>query len=136
MRLSAAKILSFLLFLTITGTGGCQGSKEKGGAEELTGIWETAEPRYAGCTFEIKEQQIIFENPVSPLSINRIVGTKSSPEGSMTLYEIEYEDRQGLEYTLSLYFHRGKEGEVIWFKNQKGVKWIRKGPPKRDRSEG
>ena len=106
---------------------GCQDSVERSVPLHLIGIWETSDRRYDGCLLEITPEQIIFQNPTTGMSINFIRGIQTTPVGQKTIYNIQYQDREGGDFTLSIYYSRFKEQDVIHFKNQPDLKWTRKG---------
>ena len=89
-------------------------------------MWETEEPRYDGCFFEIMDNQIIFSNSNEDYTeINTITGIKKSVELDKTLYLIEFENNEGLEFKCSLFYMNTGGREVIQFKNQEKVQWVR-----------
>ncbi|MEW6667581.1 MAG: hypothetical protein AB1512_20430 [Thermodesulfobacteriota bacterium] len=106
---------------------GCQDSMQKSVPLHLIGVWETSHPRYNGCLLEITAEQIIFQNPTTGLGINFIRGIRTTPAERKTIYDIEYQDREGGHFTLSLYYSRTQEQDLIQFKNQPDLQWRRKG---------
>ncbi len=106
---------------------GCQSLKDEPFPLELVGVWGTEEPRYEGCLFEIVDNQIIFSNSHEDyIDINSIKGIEKSTEQGETLYVIDFENEEGLEFKASLFYVKTGGREVIHFKNQKNVKWVKK----------
>ena len=94
--------------------------------ERLFGIWETSEPRYAGCWFEIRDKRIIFNNGLMYTNANEIMTIKGVKQGGVGRYDIIYEDLDGEEFTLSLIVYTTNKGDVIRFKHQYNIIWTRK----------
>lgn len=116
-----------ILLILIILLSGCPSRNEESFPQELIGLWETDEPRYDGCSIEISDNQIIFSNSHENYTeFNRITGIEKSVEDGKILYNIDYENKEGLEYKSSLVYMKKGESEVIHFKNQEDVKWIKK----------
>ncbi len=94
--------------------------------DRLSGIWETTEPRYAGCYFEIRNNQIVFHNGLLYSNKNTIMNITGVTDKGVGRYDIHYEDLDGAEYTLSLILYTSKKGDIIRFKNQYQIYWTRK----------
>ena len=92
----------------------------------LSGIWETTEPRYEGCYFEIRDDLIVFHNGLLYSNKNKIMKVKGVTDKGVGRYDIRYEDLDGAEYTLSLVLYTSKKGDIIRFKNQYQIYWTRK----------
>jgi len=120
------KLKILILFIIVTAFLGCQILKDKTIPEELIGVWETSEPRYKDCSFELKDETIIFNNGPDYTNINFITDIEKLPEKDRVLYHIHYEDREGLEYMLSLFYFKASNGGVIRFKNQKEITWTKR----------
>jgi hypothetical protein len=105
---------------------GCQDYPERSVPLHLIGVWETLDRRYDGCLLEITAEHLVFQNPTTGMSINFIRGIQRTPVGQKILYDIRYQDREGGDFTLSLYYSRIKEEDVIHFKNQPQLQWRRK----------
>jgi hypothetical protein len=116
-----------LVLLSMMVWAGCQDSMEKSVPLHLIGVWETSHPRYNDCLIEITAEQIIFQNPAIGININFIKGILTTPEGPKTLYDIHYQDREGGDFTLSVYYSRIRDQDMLQFKNQADLQWTRKG---------
>jgi hypothetical protein len=99
--------------------------------DELVGVWETSEPKYKGCYFELTEDLMIFVNEahLEKRSVNRISGIKKTDRGKQVLYtfsyEVHFEDEEGKKGKFSFYYDPS-EGGAIRFKNQLEIKWIKR----------
>ena len=120
------KLKIFAIWIIVIVLTGCQIRGDKSVPEELMGVWETSEPRYEGCSFEINDKLIIFKNGPTYTNVNHITDIDRSAEEKRTLYHINYVDRDGQEYKFSLFYYRTGTGGVIRFKNQKDIEWTRK----------
>jgi hypothetical protein len=122
MKRKVTILLILALFLS-----GCSSWKEEPFPQDLIGRWETDEPRYDGCSFEITKNQIIFSNiHENYIDINTIKGIEKTVEDDKILYHIDYENNEGLEYKFSLVYMNKGGRDVIHYKNQKEVKWVKK----------
>lgn len=120
------KIKILILITIVTVFLGCQVFRDKTIPEELIGLWETSEPRYEDCTFELKDEMIIFNNYPEYTNINYITDIEKSPEKDRVLYHIHYEDQEGQEFKLSLFYDKTADVGVIRFKNQKEIIWTKR----------
>jgi hypothetical protein len=107
----------------------CQPPYDPNLIERLTGVWETTEPRYAGCYFEIRDDQIIFNNGLFYTNTNSIMKITGVMDHGVGSYDILYEDMDGEEYKLSLVIYKSKKGDIIRFKNQYQIYWTKKPHP-------
>ena len=130
------KIKGAVFFLILFALFACHSPGIDGAAEKLLGVWETTEHRYKNCTFEIKKEEIIFSNEVSHRDVNRIKRIETLPKPEGVLYNIHYENKEKLKYTLSLVYSKRKTGEVIYFINQKNTLWTRATPSERKGVKG
>jgi hypothetical protein len=92
---------------------------------ELLGVWETSEPKYKDCFFEIGEDTIIFLNKALPepsIDSNIISRTEIASEDGETLYTIYYNKIGEEVYQFSFYYYQ-HDGSSIRFKNQKDIEW-------------
>ena len=119
LKILAIWIIVIILF-------GCQNSQDKTVPEELAGVWATMEQRYKGCTFEIKDKLIVFNNSPDYTVVNDITGIEKFSEEGKTLYHIYYKNIEGLEYKFSLIYCKVRNRGVIRFKNQTDIEWIRR----------
>lgn len=126
MRITSDKLKKLALCIIVTSFLGCQIWKDKTVPEELVGVWETSAPRYKNCFFELKGEMITFNKGLDYINVNLITDIEKSPEQEGILYDIHYEDEEGQEYKLSLFYFKTPDGGVIRFKNQKEIKWTRR----------
>jgi hypothetical protein len=127
LKTRLAGISSFLFLLSVMTWTGCEAPADRSVPLHLIGTWETSDRRYEGCLLEITSEQIVFQNPATGMTINFIRGIRTTPVGQKSLYDILYHDREGAEFTLSLYYSRVREQDVIHFKHQSEMQWKRKG---------
>ncbi|MBN1106342.1 MAG: hypothetical protein JXL84_23250 [Deltaproteobacteria bacterium] len=116
-------VLAFLLVLSLSA---CQNRPSVATLDDLRGVWETDEPRYERCTFQITAKKIIFENGLAFTDIYYIREIDRAQDGGNILYTIHYENREGLRYRLSLFYSKTEQGPVICFKNQKYIVWTKR----------
>jgi len=127
MKILTIKFKILTILIIVTALFGCQKWKDKTVPKELLGVWVTAEQRYASCTFEVTDKMIIFNNnSLDYAAINHITGIEKIIEEGRTLYHIDYKDSGGLESRLSLFYSRGRNGDMVRFKNEMGVVWTKK----------
>jgi hypothetical protein len=126
VRSSVLKGLAPLFFFAVL--IGCQMGKDSTAlsVEELTGVWQTTEPRYEDCSFEIQGDSILFTNDLSEVHINHINDIEKVSDGKGTLYHILYKDDEGQKYKLSLLYFKSPDGDIIKFKNQQDIEWKRR----------
>ncbi len=94
--------------------------------DEIIGKWETSDPNYEACFFELKKEEIIFktaEGDINVYAISKIKREKESLPEKVS-YSIYYADREGLEYMFPLYYSPADNGEIR-FKNQQQIVWTR-----------
>lgn len=97
--------------------------------KDLSGKWITDNPAYADCGLEITKDWIVFSKGLTHklfYSITKIEDI-TSKDSDKTLFKIYYEDEDGYEYTLSLFYYHTGEGDVLQFKHQKQLLWQREG---------
>lgn len=114
------QILIALAVLTALVSYGCKKTEV---ADELIGIWETAEPKYSGATFEFQEERIIIgdiEGDVNSYLITKIKRKKVKDEQRF-FYDIAYKDQNGLEFKFLIYYDPANE--EIRLKNQDEIAW-------------
>ena len=121
-----SRLKGLMLVLGFAVLFGCQMSRDTTVPDELIGEWVTTEPRYQDCSFEIQKETIIFNKGTAHTDMNSIEEITKIPEKEKTLYHIYYEDKQGQEYKLSLFFFKTHDGGIICFKNQQNIIWSRK----------
>lgn len=105
---------------------GCAYWEDKTLPEQLYGIWETDEPRYQGCYLEIRKESLIFHTIEGDSVLNWVTKIETVPEPDKTLFNIYYEDREGLDYLLSLYYIETEDRDIIQFKNQDQIEWTKR----------
>lgn len=117
-------LLGAFVFLTVFFEFGCvKTAKIQGG---LFGMWETSAPKYEGCYFSLGRYTLDFrtkEETTNTYYIKRIKRRTSYEEGR-TLYIIIYENKEGQEMEMPLYYY--EEENAIRFKNQEKILWTRR----------
>ena len=120
------KLKGFAACVILAALFGCQMRTVKTVPEELRGQWETSAPLYVDCTFELRDKLIIFRKGTTYIDINHVKEIEISPEKGRVLFIITYENKEGGEYKLSLFYFETEKGDVIRFKNQQQLNWTRK----------
>jgi hypothetical protein len=93
--------------------------------EELVGEWHSSDARYSDRKMEIHHSVISFTTGEGTVSSGLIKEIREVPEGPRTLYTVVY-DLDGASNELSFYYETGKpSGDVIRFKNQQNLTWIK-----------
>ncbi len=125
MQMKRKIILATFITLAVFAASGCG---EKGTIpNELIGEWQTSEPKYEGCYFEVTELTVAFKPKDAEIYSNIITNIKreEDPNEEHILYTIFYKDESGKIYQLSINYYPEENG-VIRFKNQTEIVWIRK----------
>jgi len=123
-----SKVTTLLILIVLL--WGCSPGGEESFPLELIGIWNTNEPRYDGCSIEIQNNQIIFSNiHEDHIEFNRIEKIKKSQKNGKTMYNIDFVNKEGLEFNISLVYMKTSKYEVIFYKNQTDVLWIKEDEP-------
>jgi hypothetical protein len=104
---------------------GCQSGSEKTVPDVLLGVWKTSEPKYADRFFELTKDTIIFGIGGDGADTYPIASVEETRDEEGLLYNIHYQNREGQQYTFSIYYDSNNHG-VIRFKNQKHFTWTRK----------
>ena len=102
---------------------GCQGGKIQSVPDKLQGVWKTSEPGYADSSFELRLNTLIFglgEGKFDSYYINYL---KRNRDGKSTVYTIYYEDKEGEEYILSMFYY--EDNDVIKLQYQEHIIWTR-----------
>jgi len=118
----AGFILPFILLFSFFGCNNTEVPRE------LYGVWTTEDPKYTNCKMEITEDLIIFSKGVAHIllySIKSIEDITPPSSKKEALYKIYYEDDDGYEYTLSLFYSHTDQGEVLQLQHQKQMFWHR-----------
>jgi hypothetical protein len=127
MKILTIKFKILTILIIVTALFGCQKLKDKTVPKELLGVWVSTEQRYAGCSFEVTNNMIIFNNNnLSYSSINHVTGIEKAIEEGQTIYLVDYKDSEGLECRISLFYSRGRNRDMVRFKNEMGVVWTKK----------
>lgn len=121
------KIGKIIAILCIVALFGCHIYRNRNVPEELLGLWETSAPQYENCSFTFKSKIAIFQNRLTLVSIYFITDIEKSIKGEKTLYNIHYENENGDEYMLSLYYIKTPHSGVIRFKNKEKIAWLKHG---------
>jgi len=117
----------FALFIILTVLGGYSCKKEMVVPDELLGVWETLDPKYEGCYFEVTKDEISFadiERDINFFKILKIEAEEDSNEEFIT-YVITYADLEELDYEFPIFYFPGEEG-TIRFKHQTNIVWTKR----------
>ena len=120
-KILLATLIAFSVFLAT-------GCKEKGTIpDELMGEWQTTEPKYEGCYFDVTKLTVAFKPKDAEIYSNIISDVKreEDPEEDRILYTIFYKDESGKIYQLALYYYPNENG-VIRFKHQQKIVWTKR----------
>jgi hypothetical protein len=113
---SAYIIIFVLLF-------GCQSEAPSTLPNELLGVWKTAEPKYADCSFILKEGFIIYLSGdlLENIDVNFISSVEEIPKNKTILYVLHCQKSTTQEFTVSFHYYPSEGG--IRFKNQNRIEW-------------
>ena len=92
--------------------------------EALTGDWYTTDGKYADRKMEITPITISFTTGDGTVATGTIKKVTKAEEGARTLYTVEY-DMDGTPNEVSFYLQFEKIKNVIRFKNQQNIEWVR-----------
>ncbi len=114
-------------FIIIALLGGNNCKKELVVPDELLGVWETSEPKYEGCYFEVTSEDIIFKDIEEDINFYKIteIETEQDPDEDFITYVIKYTDLEGLPFELSVLYFPKEEG-MIRFKHQNHFFWVKR----------
>lgn len=111
----------------LTSMAGLQCQKKATVPEQLIGVWQTTDPKYADHPFEIKEDTLIFEQGLGyfDFDVFPIVDIEKSNADGQILYIIHYLIPAGRKFEFSFYY-LPEGGGTIRFKNQPEMKWTKR----------
>ncbi|NIM89950.1 MAG: hypothetical protein GTO17_03275 [Candidatus Aminicenantes bacterium] len=114
-------------FIILALLGGNSCKKELIVPNELLGVWETSEPKYEGCYFEITSEDIIFKDIEEDINFYKIteIETEQNLDEDFITYVIKYADLEGLPFELSVQYFPKEEG-TIRFKHQNHFFWVKR----------
>ncbi len=126
MQMKKKIILATFITLAVFAVSGC-GGKKGTIPNELIGEWQTSEPKYEGCYFEVTKLTVAFKPKSAEIYSNIITNIKreEDPNKKHILYTIFYKGETGKIYQLSINYYPEDNG-AIRFKNQTEIVWIRK----------
>jgi hypothetical protein len=115
------------LFIILSMLSGYSCKKETIIADELLGVWETAEPKYKGCYFEMTKDEIIFKDIEGDVNFYKItkIEAEQKPNEEFITYIVKYADLEGLPFELPVLYFPGEES-TIRFKNQTNIVWVKR----------
>ena len=125
MQMKRKIILAIFITLAVFSANGC--GEKAAIPDELIGEWQTSEPKYEGCNFEVTELTVAFKPKSAETYSNIITNVKreENPNEEHVLYTIFYKMESGKIYQLSLNYYPEDNG-VIRFKNQIEIVWTKK----------
>jgi len=109
-----------LICLLLTG---CADEPGEDILNRLYGTWETGAAGYENTRFEIRKKKIAFYALDGTVSENLITNIRHLPDKKGDLLSIEYKDRQGQEYLLTVYLYSRPDRDALVFKNQAHIIW-------------
>jgi hypothetical protein len=115
---------------------GCESKLQESILPEMTGVWKTSEPKYEGCFFELKKDEISFANAadVDSFLIYRVSKIDiSTPREEQFFCTVYYQGYKGERYEFSFYYNPSGGGSIR-FKNQIGIKWVKVNSPSIDKT--
>ena len=123
MRMEKVLILFISLMILFFGFQ-CGGKKAL--PDNLIGVWETSDPKYADRIFEITRNEVIFQTGETTFDTYSIksIEMEKVPGGQSLLYTITYKNIEGLEYKFSFFYDPAGNG-AIRFKNQDQFVWTK-----------
>ena len=98
---------------------------------EMLGVWETSEPKYEGCFFELTKDKLSFANKshLESFAIHKISKIEiTTPKTEKLLCTLYYKGSEGQKYEFSFYYDPS-DGGSIRFKNQTTIKWVKADAP-------
>jgi hypothetical protein len=113
-------------FIILALLGGNSCKKELVVPDELLGVWETSEPKYEGCYFEVTSDEIIIKDREEDVNFFKItkIEAEEDPDEDFVTYIITHADPEELPRELSLLYFPGEES-TIRFKNQTNIVWVK-----------
>ncbi|MCZ6479433.1 MAG: hypothetical protein V3U42_06750 [candidate division NC10 bacterium] len=114
----------FIAMVLLATIMGCQSQKDNPLPANLLGVWKTSEPKYADRFFELTKDAIIFGTGGDNVDTYPIASIERTRDEEGLLYNIHYLNREGQQYTFSIYYDSTNHG-VIRFKNQKHFTWTK-----------
>ena len=111
----------------LTSMAGLQCQEKAAVPEQLIGVWQTTDPKYADHPFEIKKDTLIFEQGLGyfDFDVFPIVDIEKSDADGQSLYIIHYLIPAGRKFEFSFYY-LPEGGGTIRFKNQPQMKWTKR----------
>ena len=95
---------------------------------ELLGVWKTADPKYEGCYFEIREDQVVIKTIERTVNVNTITRVKKDKKLSTEeriYYIISYLTPDKVKDELNIYYYPKEGRGVLRFINQEKIAWTR-----------
>lgn len=122
-RRKMTKIVTVFIFISCLYSCG----KIKSIPDELLGVWETAEPRYADTYFEFGLNTLSFKDKEGNIANYMITSIKrKKTEGNNWLeYNIKYKNKETKKMEFSFFYDPIDKGSLR-FKNQELIVWHRK----------
>ena len=114
-------------FIILALLGGNSCKKEMVIPDELIGVWETSEPKYEGCYFEVTKDEIIIKDIEENLNFYKItkIEAEKDPSEEFITYVITYIDLEERDYEFPILYFPGEEGAIRW-KNQTNIVWTKR----------
>ena len=100
--------------------------KSKDVPDHLIGKWITDAPGYEDRFIEITEKTFVYGLGGDKQDVYLISNLETDLEKNIQLFTISYENKDGLKFTRSFYYH-SENGGVVQFKNQEHIEWTKSG---------
>jgi hypothetical protein len=94
--------------------------------DELEGTWRCDDPRYHDRTLRLSPSIVVLGIGDRRVFIHFIERVEHQIIDNRALYTIYYQDQDGFEQKLALYYDASGEGSVH-FKNQPKIRWYKSG---------
>jgi hypothetical protein len=111
------------IFLSFFLMQACQCGNTDMVPDELIGVWTTDEPKYIDSCLEITRETIVFKTGENYFDKNTVTDIDRLVDKERISYKISYENAQGDDYELYLYYYKSGNQDIVRFKNQKQIDW-------------
>ncbi len=97
---------------------------------DLIGVWETGDQRYAGRYLEISNTSVVFGTGEEDSLVYTVTGVERTRDGDTEIYTLRYTNPEGLGYALSVSFD-ATTADVIRLRHQPEIAWVKRAPSSR-----
>lgn len=103
----------------------CGDDGGEGFKARLLGTWVSEHPRYEGCQMLIDAERMVFQAANGALTTYAVSHIHYHNEDQRHLLQLDMTEKGEPAFTMSFYIETGLEGDVLRFKNQPDVLWVR-----------